>query len=290
MTQHVDLTLDLPPHVENAGVGVHGSAGPHDVFRLPRLWQLHLYGYSGTLELGGSRHPIRPGHVSLVPPDTEVHFHYDATRCEHLYAHFRLPGDGERRRVPVMQDAAADAAVLAGLLRQTVAASAQSSARASAELWTVLWRTTGLTAAGENRPGSRHPALRTAVAHIEEHLAGPLSVPAIARAAGVSHTHLTRLFREDTGHTVVAYIRRRRTERARHLLIASTLAIPAIAATVGIPDLQAFNKACRKELGASPRAVREGHGQEGLAQAGAGAVPRAPQRRVRYLPTAAQTT
>jgi transcriptional regulator GlxA family with amidase domain len=148
--------------------------------------------------------------------------------------------------------------VLTGLLRQTVAASAQSSARASAELWTVLWRTTGLTAAVENRPGFRHPALRTAVAHIEEHLAGPLSVPAIARAAGVSHTHLTRLFREDTGHTVVAYIRRRRTERARHLLIASTLAIPAIAATVGIPDLQAFNKACRKELGASPRAVREG--------------------------------
>jgi transcriptional regulator GlxA family with amidase domain len=49
-------------------------------------------------------------------------------------------------------------------------------------------------------------------------------------------------------------------ERARHLLIASTLAIPAIAATVGIPDLQAFNKTCRKELGASPRAVRERRG------------------------------
>jgi AraC family transcriptional regulator len=25
---------------------------------------------------------------------------------------------------------------------------------------------------------------------------------------------------------------------------------------VGIPDLQAFNKACRRELGASPRALR----------------------------------
>lgn len=258
MTRHVDLALDLPPHVENAGVGVHGSAGPHDVFRLPRLWQLHLYGYSGALEFGGSRHPIRPGHVSLVPPGTEVHFHYDATRCEHLYAHFRLPGDGERRRVPVMQDAGADAAVLTGLLRQTVAATAQSPARASAELWTVLWRTTGLAGAGQDR--TRHPALRTAIAHIEEHLAGPLTVPGIARAAGVSPTHLTRLFREDTGHTVVAYIRRRRMERARHLLIASTLAIPAIAATVGIPDLQAFNKTCRKELGASPRAVRERHG------------------------------
>ncbi|MEU5042349.1 AraC family transcriptional regulator [Streptomyces griseorubiginosus] len=259
MTTHVDLALDLPPRVENAGVGVHGSAGPHEVFRLPRLWQLHLYGYSGTLGLGGTRHPIRPGHVSLVPPDTEVHFHYDSARCEHLYAHFRLPGEGERRRVPVMQDAGAEAGVLGGLLRQAVAAGTQSKARAAAELWTVLWRTTGLTAA-ESRPGSRHPALRTAVAYIEEHLAGPLTVPAVARAAGVSHTHLTRLFREDTGRTVVAYIRRRRMDRARHLLVASTLAIPAVAATVGVPDLQAFNKACRKELGASPRAVREQNG------------------------------
>ncbi|MDN3027909.1 AraC family transcriptional regulator [Streptomyces sp. S.PB5] len=257
MRQQVELALDLPPQVANAGVGVHGATGPHEVFRLPRLWQLHLYGYSGTLEFGGVSHPIRPGHVSLVPPDTEVHFHYDAPRCEHLYAHFRLPGDGERRRLPAMQDAGADAPALRALLRQTVAAHAQSPPRAAAELWTALWRTTTLTDATENGPRSRHPALRAAMAHIEEHLAGPLTVPAVARAAGVSHTHLTRLFRQDTGHTVIAYIRHRRMERARHLLIASTLAIPAIAAAVGIPDLQAFNKTCHKELGASPRAVRQ---------------------------------
>lgn len=257
MGRSVELALDLPPQVVNAGVGVHGSAGSHEVFRLPRLWQLHLYGYSGTLEFDGCRHPIRPGHVSLVPPDTEVHFDYDTTRCEHLYAHFRLPGNGERRRLPAMQNAGPDAALLRGLLRQAIAANAQSPARASAELWTVLWRTTGLTGAAEHRPSRPHPALRNAMAHIEEHLAAPLSVPEIAAVAGVSHTHLTRLFRQGTGRTVVGYIRRRRMERAQHLLVASTLAIPAIAATVGVPDLQAFNKTCRKELGASPRAVRE---------------------------------
>ncbi|MET8945235.1 AraC family transcriptional regulator [Streptomyces sp. NPDC004542] len=260
MTGSVELALDLPPQVANAGVGVHGYAGPCDVYRLPRLWQLHLYGYFGTLALGGSAHPIRPGHLSLVPPDTEVRFHYDATHCEHLYAHFRLPGRGERHRVPVMQDAGADAAVLSGMLRQTIAAGTRSPARATAEMWTVLWRATGLAEAAAHGSGARHPALRTAMTHIEDHFAGPLSVPDVARAAGVSHTHLTRLFREDTGLTVVGYIRRRRMERARHLLVASTLAIPAIAAAVGIPDLQAFNKTCRRELGASPRAVRETSG------------------------------
>lgn len=81
-------------------------------------------------------------------------------------------------------------------------------------------------------------------------------MPAVAQAAGVSHNHLTRLFKAATGDTVVGYIRRRRLDRARHLLRASTLSIPAVAASVGIPDLQAFNKACRRELGASPRALR----------------------------------
>lgn len=255
----VEPALDRPPREVNAGVGVHGSTGPHEVFRLPHLWQLHLYGYTGQLELRGSSHPIRPGHVSLVPPGAEVHFHYGARRCEHLYAHFRLPGNGERRPVPVMQDAGSEAAVLSGLLRQTVAATAQSPVRASAELWTVLWRVTGLGGgAAESPTGSPHPALRAALAYVEERLACSLSVPEVARAAGVSHTHLTRLFREATGGTVVGHIRRRRMERARHLLEASTMAIPAIATTVGIPDLQAFNKACRRELGFSPRAVREG--------------------------------
>jgi AraC-like DNA-binding protein len=249
----VSLRLGEPPEVVNAGVGVHGVSTACEVFRLPDLWQLHLYGYLGELSVGDTVHAIRPGHVSLVPPDTEVRFHYRG-RSEHLYAHLRLPGAGVPHTVPLMQDAAAEGALLAGLLRHAVAAMPVSPPRASAEVWAVLWHITQLTAA--EQPGRQHPVVAAAQAYIEEHLAGPLSVPGIAHAAGVSHTHLTRLFRAETSLTVVAYVRRRRLERARHLLQASTLAIPAVAAAVGIADLQAFNKACRRELGAGPRAVR----------------------------------
>ncbi|NUT48649.1 MAG: helix-turn-helix transcriptional regulator, partial [Saccharothrix sp.] len=106
-------------------------------------------------------------------------------------------------------------------------------------------------------------AVARAIAHVEENLADPPAVPEIAAAAGVSQNHLLRLFRAETGGTVVAYVRRRRLERARHLLRESTLPIPAVAAAVGFTDLQAFNKACRRELGASPRAVRGGAGGTG---------------------------
>ncbi|SEC42628.1 Helix-turn-helix domain-containing protein [Streptomyces sp. 2231.1] len=145
--------------------------------------------------------------------------------------------------------------MLTSLLREAVVAVPGSTERTRAEVWAALWRITRLTPAPAERHGP-HPAFGAAVAPVEAHLAEPLTVPEIARAAGVSHNHLIRLFRAATGDTVVAYVRHRRLDRAHHLLRAATLSIPAIAASVGIRDLQSFNKACRRELGASPRALR----------------------------------
>ncbi|ONI87678.1 AraC family transcriptional regulator [Saccharothrix sp. ALI-22-I] len=250
--EQVTVRLDVPPVVVNLGVGVHGVGNRRDEFLLPELWQLHLYGYTAELTVGGTTHPIRQGHVSLVPPGAQVSYRYRG-RSEHLYAHLRLPGKGEALTVPVMQDAGADTPLLAGLLRHAIAVAPSVPAMAAAEVWTVLWRVARLTASGKP-----HSAVGAAIAHIEANVSEPLAVPDIAAAAGVSHNHLTRLFRAETGDTVVAYIRRRRLERARHLLRESTLPIPAVAAAVGFTDLQSFNKACRRELGAPPRAVRAG--------------------------------
>lgn len=250
-----ELYLGEPPHVANAGVGVHGVASRTDVFRLPELWQLHLYQYEAELIVDGTPHVVRPGRVSLVPPDTTVRFRYQG-RSEHLYAHLRIPAVGPSRTVPVVQDAGPELPTLTGLLLAAIAAVPRAPEHTRAEIWTALWRIGHLTPATE-RPGpGPHPAVSAAIAYIEGQLAAPLTVPAVAHAAGVSHNHLTRLFKAATGDTVVGYIRRRRLDRAHHLLRASTLSIPAVAASVGIPDLQAFNKACRRELGASPRALR----------------------------------
>ncbi|WP_328303479.1 helix-turn-helix domain-containing protein [Streptomyces sp. NBC_00435] len=263
------IHLNEPPRVALVGVGVHGTdSTTREVFRLPDLWQLHLYGYAGELVLDGTAYAIRPGHVSLVPPDTPVEFRYRG-RSEHLFAHLWLPRSGESSRVPVMQDAGAQASALSELLRNAISAAPDSPARASAEVWAALWRVAQLPPPVHR--GAPHPAVTLAVAHIEAHLARPLAVPDVARAARVSHNQLTRLFRAETGDTVVSYIRRRRLHRARHLLRESTLSIPAVAASVGIADLQAFNKACRRELGASPRAVRAG----GEVGAGRGSAPAA---------------
>ncbi|GAA0896492.1 AraC family transcriptional regulator [Pseudonocardia zijingensis] len=253
--ERVALHLARPPHVANAGVGVHGVRSLHDVFRLPDLWQLHLYGYSATLTIGGGTHSVAPGWVSFVPAGVEVRFDYTG-RSEHLFVHFRPDGSGEPHAVPVVRDAGPAAAGLSDLLRAAISASPGGSPRTTAEVWTALWRIAQLPEPAAGR--THHTAVETAIAYIEANLARPLPVPDVARVAGVSHNHLTRLFRAETGLPVVAWIRQRRMARARHLLTATTMSIPAVAASVGITDLQAFNKACRRELGASPRAVRAG--------------------------------
>jgi AraC family transcriptional regulator len=250
----VALHLDEPPRVLTAGVGVHGLNASEERFLLPDLWQVHLHKYEGEIELGGTVHPVRPGYVSLIPAGAEVVFRYRG-RSENFHLHVRMPKRGNQYTVPVMQDAGAAAPALAEMFRQAITAPPEAPGRADAEAWALLWRMTRIEP--EPSGGGHHRSVEAALAHIEEHLPVPLTVPEIAAAVGLSHNHLTRLFHAATGTTVVAHIRRRRMERARHLLLESTLSIPAVAAAVGIADLQAFNKACRRELGASPRAVRE---------------------------------
>jgi AraC-like DNA-binding protein len=119
----------------------------------------------------------------------------------------------------------------------------------------ALWTATAVTSSRRSAPGAAAALALPAGATLT-------SVAFGAVAYGGAPSHRTGPPRPPRG-TVVACIRRRRMERVRHLLIASTLAIPAIpaiAATVGIPDLQAFDKTCRRELGASPRAVRAAAG------------------------------
>ncbi|MEV0531421.1 helix-turn-helix transcriptional regulator [Kitasatospora sp. NPDC050463] len=247
--------LDEPPTLAAVGIGAHGPAGQVDVFSLPDLWQLHLYGYEADLTVDGTEHAIRPGRVSLVPPGAEVRYRYRG-RSQHLYVHLRLGAGGAPTSIPVIQQAGPELALLTAQLQQALASWPHTPARAVAEVWGALWRVARLTPPGERTARAVHPAVAAAVALIEARLTGPLTVPEIAKAVGISHNHLTRLFRAATGDTVVGYIRARRMERARHFLRATTLSIPAVAASVGIPDLQAFNKACRRELGTSPRGIR----------------------------------
>ncbi len=248
------IFLEEPPEVVNAGFAIHGLSGSGDHFRLPDLWQFHLYEYEADLEVDGTAHRIKPGRASLIPAGAEVRYRYRG-RSEHLYVHLRPSPRGTPHTLPLIQDAGPAAPAIAERLRQAIAAVADSPGQAAAEVWSALWRTVRLQ---PKEPGAGlHPAVSAAFAHIERRLPRRITVPEVAAAVGVSHNHLTRLVKEATGSTLVAYVRHRRMVRAGHLLRESTLSIPAIAESIGFPDLQSFNKACHREFGMSPRSVRD---------------------------------
>lgn len=255
----VALPLGLPPDPAALSVGVHGRSGRlNDRFRLPDLWAVHLYRYQGELTLDGERHQLIPGSVSLVPPGVITDYRYRGV-SEHLYAHLRLqqPSDDQTHQiVPAVFDAGHAVAELTDLLLGAITTFVSRPAEAVAYLWAALWRMSAIGSANAPATDPARFRIAPALARIESGLAGPLPVEELAELAGVSTTHLTRLFRQVTGDTVVGYVRRRRLAQAQHLLRNTTLPVSTVAHTVGFGDLQAFNKACRAQFGRPPTAVR----------------------------------
>lgn len=249
------IGLDEPPAVINQGRGVHGVRRREDHFRLPELWSLHLYGYHADLEVDDQTFRIAPGTVSLVPPGADIRYRYQGPST-HLYAHLRARPGGMTRLGMVMSPGA-ELPTITDLMESAIAAAPVRPARTRADVWQVLLRLADRPAKPRSASVSRDH-VSAAMSFIESRLPEPLSVPEVADAVGVSTNHLARVFGSEAGETVVGYIRRRRIDHARRLLAASTMSISAIAASVGMPDLQSFNKACRAVTGQSPRQLREG--------------------------------
>lgn len=239
------------------GVYVHGHR-KIETYRLDDLWCIHLYRYEAELELAGRRLPIRPGYAGLIGPGVEMTYHFRG-RSPHLCVHFALGQSGPRGGllIPAMQSLGDRFESTYLSLGEAIGWVEAQPARAAARVVDVLWQLSdGARVAGG--PSSERAEVSGARALIERRLTEPLRTPAIARAVGLSHNHLLRLFHEATGYTLAGYIRHRRAQRARHLLLRSNMPINAIAASVGVADLQAFNKLIRREFGHSPRALRRG--------------------------------
>ena len=256
--QHSLIDLSRPPQVVAQGSPVHGVGKSADTFQLPHLWQLHHYDYTAELEVNGTTFTILPGSMSLVPPAAMITYRYRGA-SRHLYTHLRIeeePG-ADLTEIPIMQTLGAELAGVTALMISAVGSAASRPERTRSDVWAVLWRLADLAAADRVQHQEAHvDHVRAAMTFIEHRLSEPITVPEIADAVGISHNHLTRLFSTRTGQTVVGYLRQRRVDHARHLLRSSTMSVAAIAAVVGIPDLQAFNKTCRVVTGHSPRSLR----------------------------------
>lgn len=83
-----------------------------------------------------------------------------------------------------------------------------------------------------------------------------MSVDELANRLYTSRSKLCATFKIETGESVGAYVRRRRTERACDLLADSSLSMAQIAERLGYPQQAAFAQAFRRTIGLSPTAWR----------------------------------
>jgi AraC family transcriptional regulator len=241
------LCLADPPRIHWLGAGTHG---PGDFrWRLPDLWCVHLYNYMGELRVDGVLLHIRPGTISVLPAGAELEYRFYKP-SEHLCSHFRPATGRADRAVPALQDLGADFASYDRQFRYGVSWWGAEPRRAEARLWDILWSLSTPAAAAP------HPLVERARREIEMRLGQPMRIAGLAKELGTSHNHLVRLFKAELGTTPAAWIRSRRAHRARHLLARSSMSISAVAAEVGVPNAQHFNKLIRRELGGSPREIR----------------------------------
>lgn len=106
-------------------------------------------------------------------------------------------------------------------------------------------------APGGPAPAS-HPATAAAARLLEADLAREWDMADLAREAGLEASALTRRFRRAFGLPPMAWLNRRRAERAAALLVATDRPISAIGAEVGWFDASYFSRRFRAATGATP--------------------------------------
>jgi AraC-like DNA-binding protein len=104
----------------------------------------------------------------------------------------------------------------------------------------------------------QHATIQRVRALILEHLAEPMKLDAIARAADVSPFHLCRVFRRITGRTLHRYRTILRLRMAVDRLAKGGADIAQLSLDLGFSSHSHFTAAFRKEFGMSPSKMRNG--------------------------------
>jgi AraC family transcriptional regulator len=95
---------------------------------------------------------------------------------------------------------------------------------------------------------------------LEENLDEDLPLDRLAEVAGFSPFHFHRIFRGMTGESPQSCVRRLRLERAGRALRDSARQVIEIALDAGFDSHEGFDRAFRRQFGASPREFRGGPG------------------------------
>jgi len=109
-------------------------------------------------------------------------------------------------------------------------------------------------------PPKEDDPINRLIAYIGEHYREELTLSHLASMTHYSGRHMTRLFRERTGDSPMAYLDTVRTRAAAALLLRTRENVAAIGRKCGFPDHNLFSRHFRLSYGLSPSEYRRRHG------------------------------
>ncbi|GAB6988554.1 response regulator transcription factor [Paenibacillus pini] len=92
--------------------------------------------------------------------------------------------------------------------------------------------------------------------YIDQHLAGDVSLTAIAEEVHFNPSYLSRYYKQATAHNLLEYIQSKKLEGALHLMENTSLKLNEIAMRVGFDSHSYFTTFFKKKMGISPQEYR----------------------------------
>jgi transcriptional regulator GlxA family with amidase domain len=213
-------------------------------------WTVLYYQHSNAVGIDGEAFAVEPDTIVIFAPGVRG----TNARCDddthHYFLTFSLPSQtGEQFAIPLIHN---DMQRVFRDFDYAVSRVAYLKQPAIAFAWNLMW------SIAQNRAVMREAReLYIAEDWIYRHLNEKIPMAELAEAAGVSRRHLLAAFWREHRCSIQEFIQRMRVQEATRLLSTTDIAIKEVAARVGMPDLQAFNKLIRLRAGCSPRVFRE---------------------------------
>ena len=255
--------------VNNCGYTATGKADMTTVRPRGRSDYLLLYVWHGRLRLREQDQETDAPCGSLVlyrPWEGQQYTHVAAERTEVYWLHFTGCGVPE-----LLRRARLDARVTAlgclpevreqyGLLiRELQLKSFQYDMYCNAHMMMLFSTLSRARMQRENADcAHRHKQLSGVIEQMHLRCQEELSVADFARQCGLSDYHFIHLFKEFTGFSPHAYLTRLRLDRAKDLMVSTTMNISEIAFAVGYANPLYFSRLFRSHTGLSPSQFRSG--------------------------------
>ncbi len=264
-------TLPLVSQIHVTNIGLYPSAPHHYVEReqgLPEAILIYCLAGRGSLQLGSTLHPIRQGHVLIIPPGAPHIYRADEKEPWSL---FWIVFDGHQTQA-VLQSLGTNIENPLLYVPDT-----QQMRSAFEEVYACLnyhYSDAGLLAMtsevmrllGKIKLQQGHPRLlrQSAEGHVMEtvefmqrHLNMLLTLDDLAARSGQSVSYYSKLFKQRTGQSPLAYFIQLKIRKACELLDQTEMSLREIAAELGYSDPYYFSRLFKKVQGCAPSTYRQ---------------------------------